>query len=372
MILENPAVNAWSLPGGQIVVCTGLLQFVRTYLHDSDDVLAFFIGHEVAHLVNRDMERSQEGIQVIKAAFAGGNPPLMTFQHGLSRAAELRADTDGVLFAYRAKFNPATAIQWCEAMIATYGDTDPNGDHPTFKARKERLKWFLTGEIQVAYGKFRVGVDAFHKGDYAVAAENFSGYLNRFPYDKYAINNLGVVYHQQAIRKAGGAPHGEWRLTMGVEVKPDLPPLHIRGNPPEGTLDEVLLRKAIQQFETALRIDRRYKVAYKNLGDVYGDLGEFDRANEAYKQALNIDSQYAEAQNSLGVLLCRQKQFEDGIHLFQEVLRLAKDNLEARYNLALAYEYASQPEKARDAWQAYLIFDGKSDWADRARGHLGE
>jgi cytochrome c-type biogenesis protein CcmH/NrfG len=101
-------------------------------------------------------------------------------------------------------------------------------------------------------------------------------------------------------------------------------------------------------------------------------LSGFDRANEAYKQALNIDPQYAEAQNSLGVLLCRQKQFEDGIHLFQEVLRLAKDNLEARYNLALAYEYASQPEKARDAWQAYLIFDDKSDWADRARGHLGE
>jgi superkiller protein 3 len=222
----------------------------------------------------------------------------------------------------------------------------------------------------VAYSRFRSGVDAFRKREYATAAESFLGYLSYFPYDKYALNNLGVVYHQQTIHKAGGSPHGEWRIAIVMEAQPDLPPLRIRGNPPKGGLDQALIKKAIQQFEAALRVDRRYKAAYKSLGDIYADRGEFDKAAEAYQDALAIDPQYTEARNNLGVLLCRQKRFEDGIQAFQKVLKMAQSNLEARYNLALAYEYGSQSEKAWGAWEAYLKFDTGSHWTDRARGHL--
>ncbi|MDQ1328991.1 MAG: type pilus assembly protein PilF [Candidatus Poribacteria bacterium] len=370
IILKNSEAGAWSLPGGQIFISTGLLKFIKSYLQDSDDALAFIISHEIAHLVNHDVERSQEGIQVIKAAFAGGKLPLTALQHGLGRIAELRADKDGVLFAYRAKYNPTTALQWCDAVIETYGDIDPNGTYPTFKARREQLKRFLTAEIQVAYGKFSTGVNAFRKGDFTMAVENFSAYLAYFPYDKYAINNLGMAYYQQAIRKAGGSPHGEWRLCTGIELKSDLPLIRIRGNPPTANLDESILRKAIQLFETALQVDRNYRVGYKNLGDVYGDLGNFDEADKVYQYALNIDPNYTEALNNRGVLLCRRNQVGNGIQAFLEVLKNDKSNLEARYNLPLAYEYSSQLDKAQDTWLTYLKFDAESNWAVRAREHL--
>jgi len=188
--------------------------------------------------------------------------------------------------------------------------------------------------------------------------------------DKHSLNSLGVAYHQQALSKVKVPPHGEWRLAMEMVAAPDVPTPKVRGDSSPGKLDKKLLRQAIIQFETCLKVDRQYKVAYKNLGDVYSTLGEFEKANEAYQQALSIDPQYIDALNNLGILLCRQKQFEKGIRVFQQVLRIDKSNLEARYNLALAYEYTSRPEEARQAWRAYLKLDKNSSWADRAREHL--
>ena len=46
---ENPQVNAVALPGGNIVVFTGLLEKV-----DSENELAFVLSHEIGHYANRD------------------------------------------------------------------------------------------------------------------------------------------------------------------------------------------------------------------------------------------------------------------------------------------------------------------------------
>ncbi|PNY08826.1 mitochondrial metalloendopeptidase OMA1 [Trifolium pratense] len=54
LVVNEPVVNAFCLPGGKIVVFTGLLEHFR-----SDAEIATIIGHEVAHAVAR---HSAEGI----------------------------------------------------------------------------------------------------------------------------------------------------------------------------------------------------------------------------------------------------------------------------------------------------------------------
>src|SRR5690606_17466527 len=45
-LVNNPEVNAWCLPGGKIVIYTGILAYATDY-----ELLAVVMGHEVAHAV---------------------------------------------------------------------------------------------------------------------------------------------------------------------------------------------------------------------------------------------------------------------------------------------------------------------------------
>ncbi|KAM0047390.1 putative peptidase M48 [Helianthus debilis subsp. tardiflorus] len=46
LVVKNDSVNAYCLPGGKIVVFTGILKHLKT-----DEEIATIIGHEVAHVV---------------------------------------------------------------------------------------------------------------------------------------------------------------------------------------------------------------------------------------------------------------------------------------------------------------------------------
>jgi Zn-dependent protease with chaperone function len=48
-VVDDPSPNAFALPGGWIIVTTGLLDRIRT-----ENELAFVLGHELGHFRNRD------------------------------------------------------------------------------------------------------------------------------------------------------------------------------------------------------------------------------------------------------------------------------------------------------------------------------
>ena len=48
ILIENPEVNAWCMPGGKIAVYTGIMPVLKT-----EAALAAVLGHEVAHATKR-------------------------------------------------------------------------------------------------------------------------------------------------------------------------------------------------------------------------------------------------------------------------------------------------------------------------------
>ncbi len=97
-LVKNPQVNAMALPGGHIVVFTGLLNRI-----DTDHELAFVLAHELGHFINRDHLRGLGRGLLIWAFFATilgqdnsatnflGNS-LMGIQMKFSRHQETMAD----------------------------------------------------------------------------------------------------------------------------------------------------------------------------------------------------------------------------------------------------------------------------------------
>ncbi len=106
-VVDERQVNAFCLPGGKVVVFTGLLQMV----HDSDDELAAVMGHEIAHaLAHHSSER------LAREAREGNG--ILAALRGLSydRAQESEADHIGVFLMTFAGYDPDKSLAFWKRM----------------------------------------------------------------------------------------------------------------------------------------------------------------------------------------------------------------------------------------------------------------
>uniref|UniRef100_A0A7N0U6F5 Peptidase M48 domain-containing protein n=1 Tax=Kalanchoe fedtschenkoi TaxID=63787 RepID=A0A7N0U6F5_KALFE len=172
LVVNEPIVNAFCLPGGKIVVFTGLLEHFRT-----DAEIATIIGHEVAHAVAR---HSAEGItknlwfailQLILYQFV--MPDLVNTMSTLflrlpfSRRMEMEADYIGLLLIASAGYDPRVAPKVYEKLGQVTGESalrDYLSTHPSGKKRAQLLaqakvmEEALTIYREVAAGR---GVEGF-------------------------------------------------------------------------------------------------------------------------------------------------------------------------------------------------------------------
>ncbi len=112
-ILNTNIVNAFAFPNGQIYVTKGLLKMV-----ESDDELACVLGHECAHVRNRDSEKALlknlfflGTMQSILGDSKSSKYKWMTLVSSLtmlklSRTDEYEADYTGMEYAYGAGYDP--------------------------------------------------------------------------------------------------------------------------------------------------------------------------------------------------------------------------------------------------------------------------
>jgi predicted Zn-dependent protease len=157
-LVDSKEANAWCMPGGKIVVYSGLLPITQ-----NEAALAVVVGHEIAHaLAKHGNERmSQATIQqlggvALSVAVANKSPEaqnLMLSAYGIgsnvlgvlpfSRKQELEADKYGLIYAALGGYNPQEAIPLWERMEAASGGNKPPeflSTHPSEGTRIEKLK----------------------------------------------------------------------------------------------------------------------------------------------------------------------------------------------------------------------------------------
>jgi predicted Zn-dependent protease len=158
-VVQQDVVNAWCMPGGKVVVYTGILPVTQ-----SDAGLAVVMGHEIAHAIARHgNERMSQGlaIQLGGAALsvAMSEKPALTRNiflqsYGIgsqlgalaySRNHESEADKLGLVFMAMAGYDPQTAISFWERMAQSGGQAPPEilSTHPSDATRIAGLKEFM-------------------------------------------------------------------------------------------------------------------------------------------------------------------------------------------------------------------------------------
>jgi metalloendopeptidase OMA1, mitochondrial len=162
-LMRSDEANAYCLPGGKIVVYTGILPVTG-----SDAALATVLGHEVSHATaEHAAERiEREHLTKVAAAIVAGGVAftprqylrvmaLLTAADSLpfSRSQESEADHIGLVYMARAGYDPHAAVAfWQRMRTASQGKEPPEfvSDHPSDEHRIERIKQWLP-EAGAAY-----------------------------------------------------------------------------------------------------------------------------------------------------------------------------------------------------------------------------
>jgi predicted Zn-dependent protease len=157
-LLRKNEANAYCLPGGKIVVYTGILPVTR-----NDAALATVLGHEVAHATaEHAAERiEREHLTKVAAAIVAGGVAFTPRQYvrvfallgpadslPFGRSQESEADHIGLVYMARAGYNPHQAVAfWKRMQRATRGKQPPEiaSDHPSNQHRIERIQQWLPG-----------------------------------------------------------------------------------------------------------------------------------------------------------------------------------------------------------------------------------
>lgn len=168
-LVDSDQVNAWCMPGGRVVVYTGILPIAKT-----ETGLAVVMGHEIAHAVaNHGNERMSQsmlleyGLSAIDDAMAAQTAQtreLFLSAAGLgakvavllpySRLHESEADRLGLVFMAMAGYDPREAPRFWQRMAALKkGASGPEflSTHPSDQTRIDNLRRLVAEEAMKYY-----------------------------------------------------------------------------------------------------------------------------------------------------------------------------------------------------------------------------
>ena len=159
-LVDSKEVNAWCMPGGKVVVYSGLLPVTQ-----NEAALAVVLSHEITHAIaqhgNERMSQVAiaQGLQVAGDIFTQNKTQANSIFNNVfgpaasvgvllpnSRKQEYEADHYGLIFSAMAGYNPQEAVPFWERMAAAGGTNKPPtflSSHPADQDRIAQIKKYM-------------------------------------------------------------------------------------------------------------------------------------------------------------------------------------------------------------------------------------
>lgn len=154
--LQTDDLNAYAMPGGKIMVYSGLVQKLEL----SDAEIAAVMGHEISHALREHTRERVSRAYAQQIAIAGlavvtgvGGAAMdlanqvasVTFQLPHSREQEAEADVMGLELMARAGYDPHAAVSLWKKMMGAEKEAPPQwlSTHPSSSDRLSRLEGLI-------------------------------------------------------------------------------------------------------------------------------------------------------------------------------------------------------------------------------------
>lgn len=141
--------------------------------------------------------------------------------------------------------------------------------------------------------------------------------------------------------------------------------------PSQPQVDTIRLQQEVTQLEDLVKNDPENYQAWKKLGDNLFDIGEFQRAVDAYGTALALDDSDPNVWTDMGVMYRKLGNPEKALEAFDEAIKRGPTHTISRLNKGVVYIYDLKDiEKGVAAWEDFLRVQPSGPQADNIRGEL--
>ena len=314
-VMSDPTLNAFAMPNGHVYVHTGLLARL-----DDEAQLAMILGHEMTHVThrhalkfNRDATNKQILYTILSVAASIGvavaagsrarsgdyvgaavlsqtaNAILgiglqlaaLAAINGYGRDLEREADAEGMKRLVRAGYDPKEAAKVFELLRSEGKDrgtleTFFFGSHPKLTERIETTNELL-------------------RTTYAAAATASTTVKNT---EDFGLRMRTVVRDNAALdTRAGRFTLAQEQLDRVLAITPRDPLAHLyygdlyrlRSQRARDAAErEALAKKALVSYERAAELDPKFPDPFRQLGFLYYQQKENERARDAFKQYLAL------------------------------------------------------------------------------------
>ena len=261
--------------------------------------------------------------------------------------------------------------------------------------------------------KFRLGWNYFVQGRYAAALEQFQQVVRLDPQRLQAYDFIAQMYMAQEKGE-----EAQQLLQQALAAHPDASALLARlgillldaGSPAQASeylerairkdpdhaeayysLGQAYLRTGLSDrghavlhyfellqdnyqelldLKTAIVLNPSDAAACFGLGKVYGRIGRYEAARQAYLAVLKINPGHVDAQNNLGNIYLRQQRPHQAIQVFSALLQADSNYVRAYNNLGYAYLAINQPQRAIQTYKKAIAIDPQYAQAYSSLGAL--
>jgi predicted Zn-dependent protease len=389
ILVDWQLVNAFAVPGGQIILTRGLVQKAQ-----SPDEVAGVLAHELGHVLELHPEASlvravglSAAVQLILAGSSGAlsNIGVLLTQMRYTRVAEREADAQALRILKNAGVSSAALGDFFERLESK--PATPESDAKTsYVKRLSQLELLHTHPLTAD----RIAVVRAQPPYPATPALTDT--------DWRAVREACALAFPAPVPAPVPAPAPPRPAPVSAAPSAPTPPPAPLPNPradrdiTEATTalaanpsDLAALRKRAhaysqkRQFDLALA-DTARAVAIKpgdaalqfDHGVALQTLRHYEEAARAYDAALRIAPNHLAARNNRGISLLVLKRYDEALADFDEVLRVNPKYAPGHYNRALVFRNTQRNAEAIGAFTAAIAIDGDYAGAYAQRGLLHE
>jgi len=196
-----------------------------------------------------------------------------------------------------------------------------------------------------------------------------------------SLNQLGVIYHAQALHDAAVAAIGKaiaidatvasYHLNLGaalyavgslaeaiascrraVSLAPDYAKAHF--NLAVALHEHREFEAAVSHYQRALALNPDDAQIHNNLGNSFQSQGKLNAAEQAYRAAVTLRPDYAEAYNNLGAGLAAQGRLDEAAVQYARAISVRPELAEAHYNLGQVRQNQSRFDEAAACYEQAL------------------
>lgn len=213
----------------------------------------------------------------------------------------------------------------------------------------------------------RIGLSYYEAGNYPLALKEFKEAYELDSKNPAIMNNLGLVYFQRERYDLA-----EQHIRKALALSPDF--TEARNNLARILIDEKKYEEAEKELKVVID-DLTYtgvERAYMNLGLLYYNTGDFQKAREAFLKSVNLQKESCTANTYLGKSHFELKNYAKAAEVLDKAIGFCQTSGydEPHYYSALTYYRLGQTDKSVARFEEILKLYPNGLYRDKSRAML--